>query len=280
MARVFSRLGIPAFGYVYEPVAAALAFAARLTRDATVLIADFGGGTTDFSILRLDATSGKTQHKVLGVGGIGIAGDQFDFRLMDHAILPLIGKHTLYQSMGKQLELPRHAFEGVARWSELSFLRTSRQYRELQGMFHTCLEQDKVQRLFNIVDGNKGLALYDAVAKAKQQLSSDAKAVLQFDELGKPEGITITRADFETWIAPDLARIETALEAALESAQCDAPKIDAVFMTGGTSLVPAVRRLFETKFGEAKMHGGEELISVAKGLVDADEQSGLMQLDP
>jgi hypothetical chaperone protein len=255
----FESIGIRKVEFIYEPVAAALAFARRLTKSATVLIADFGGGTTDFSVLRLSRTS----HEVLGVGGIGIAGDQFDYRIVTNAILPHLGLGTHYKSMGgKVLELPKHVFNSMARWNELSFLRTTKEYAELQDLATTSDAPDKLNRFFHIVDHAKGLDLYDAVSNLKRQLSSQDDAILQFEKFDT----LVTRQQFEHWIADDLARMGTALSTTLDAISCKDDDIDEVFMTGGTSLVPAVRKLFADRFGEDKIHAGDELISVAKGL--------------
>jgi hypothetical chaperone protein len=256
---VFEAIGIPTVEFVYEPVAAALTFARQLTKSATVLIADFGGGTTDFSVLRLSNAS----HHVLGVGGIGIAGDQFDYRIVSHAVLPHLGLGSHFKSMGdKVLELPKHVFHALARWNELSFLRTTKEYAELKDLAGYATEPEKLRRFFHIVDHSKGLDLYDAVSMLKRQLSTEDAALFNFEGL-KSE---ISRQDFELWIAEDLERIRQSLSTTLTNINCKDDEIDSVFLTGGTSLVPAVRQLFVDRFGEAKIHAGDELISVAKGL--------------
>ncbi len=256
---VFTAIGIPQIEFVYEPVAAALAFARRLTTSATVLIADFGGGTTDFSVLKLSNTS----HEVLGVGGVGIAGDQFDYRIVVNAVLPHLGLGTQYRSMGgKTLDLPKHVFHALARWNELSFLRSKREYAELRDLSVHATAPEKLERFFHIVDHNKGLELYDAVSAVKRQLSTDVEAMLHFENLD----IKISRDDFESWIADDLERIATALNTTMDNIGCADDDIDSVFLTGGTSLVPSVRKIFADRFGAHKLHAGDELISVAKGL--------------
>lgn len=262
----FAAIGIREVEFVHEPVAAAFTFARRLTKSATVLIADFGGGTTDFSVLRLAAPNSNTAHEVLGVGGIGIAGDQFDYRIVTHAILPHLGLGTHYKSMGgKVLELPKHVFNSLARWNELSFLRTTKDYADLQDLSATSDAPEKLARFFHIVDHAKGLDLYDAVSNVKRQLSSQTTAKLSFENLN----IEISRADFESWISDDIQRINTSLSTTMTNIGCVENEIDSVFLTGGTSLVPAVRQLFATRFGEHKIHAGDEMISVAKGLSQA-----------
>jgi hypothetical chaperone protein len=260
----FTAIGIPQVEFVFEPVAAAFTFARRLKTSATVLIADFGGGTTDFSVLRLAAPNSNKQHEVLGVGGIGLAGDQFDYRIVTHAILPHLGLGTHYKSMGgKVLELPKHVFNSLARWNELSFLRTTKDYADLQDLSASSDAPEKLSRFFHIVDHSKGLDLYDAVSRVKRDLSSQTSANLKFESLN----INISRADFESWISDDIARINAALSNTFENINCAESEIDSVFLTGGTSLVPAVRQLFEQRFGREKIHAGDEMISVAKGLI-------------
>lgn len=256
---VFTAIGISNIEFVYEPVAAALTFARRLTQSATVLIADFGGGTTDFSVLKLSNSS----HEVLGVGGIGIAGDQFDYRIVVNAVLPHLGLGTSFRSMGgKTLELPKHVFHALARWNELSFLRSNKEYGELQDLSIHATSPEKLNRFFHIVDHSKGLDLYDAVSSVKRQLSTRDAAMLHFENLD----IEIKRDDFESWIADDLERIATALSTSMDKIGCADNEIDSVFLTGGTSLVPSVRKIFADRFGENKLHAGDELVSVAKGL--------------
>jgi hypothetical chaperone protein len=269
---VFTELGIPEISFVYEPVAAALEFARRLTQSATVLIADFGGGTTDFSVLQLAAPKSGKPHEVLAVGGVGIAGDQFDYRIVTNAILPHLGLGTHYKSMGgKSLELPRHVFNSLARWNELSFLRTTKEYAELQDLLSYVEQPEKLKLFLDIVDHSKGLNLYDAVSLTKRTLSTQSQTTFKFEGLHLP----IARQNFEKWIEDDVQRIENALSTTMQKAGLTHDDIDSVFLTGGTSLVPAVRQLFARQFGESKLHAGDELISVAKGLSSGDDTGSL-----
>lgn len=256
---VFTAMGIHDVEFVFEPVAAALAFARRLTKSAIVLIADFGGGTTDFSVLKLSNSS----HEIMGVGGIGIAGDQFDYRIVVNAVLPHLGLGTQYRSMGgKTLDLPKHVFHAMARWNELSFLRSNKEYAELQNLSAHATAPEKLNKFFHMVDHNKGLDLYDAVSALKRQLSTQVQATVQFENLD----IKISRDEFEKWIADDLERIATSLSTTMAKVGCADAEIDSVFLTGGSSLVPSVRQIFADRFGAHKLHFGDELVSVAKGL--------------
>jgi hypothetical chaperone protein len=126
------RFGFSDIFYVYEPVAAAFFFARNLTRSATVLVADFGGGTTDYSIIRFEVAGNVLRAEPLGHGGVGIAGDNFDYRIIDNVILPRLGKGSRYRHMGKTLELPQSLFANFARWNQLSVLKTTDEFRDLK----------------------------------------------------------------------------------------------------------------------------------------------------
>ncbi len=270
-------LGFEDIVYVYEPVAAAFSFAHKLESSATLLVADFGGGTTDYSILRFAREGGTLRATPLAWGGVGVAGDRFDYQIIDNVILPLLGKGSRYRSMGKRLDLPLGVFSSFASWSRLSFLKGTPEFRDLKRLVGWCLEQEQVQRLIDLVEDNQGYALYKAVSEAKARLSAAAASDFTFPPLGADFSVALRRKEFEAWIAPELERIVAGLEETLRSCGLDETGIDGVFLTGGTSFVPAVRRIFETRFGAAKLHSGDELLSVANGLALIGERDDLDQ---
>jgi len=260
---------------VYEPVAAAFFFAQKLADHATVLVADFGGGTTDFSIidfrmqLGLGSSKGprrKLKANALGHAGVGIAGDRFDARIIQHVVLPLLGRGTTYRSMGKKLELPRSCFASFANWHELSMMKGSRAFRELKELLPWSDAPELLQRFIRLVESEQGYRLYKAVSEAKEALSRSDTARLHFVHSAVEIDERVTRAAFETWIAEELHAIEATLERVLEKASLAAGDIDRVFLTGGTSFVPAVRDLFVRRFGNERIESGDEFVSIANGL--------------
>ena len=118
----YAAAGMPEIEVALEPEAAGYRFARRLTRDATVLVGDFGGGTSDFSLMRFQPGSNR-RVVPLGHAGIGIAGDNFDFRIIDRVISPLLGKGDVYKVMGKELPVPPEYFSSFARWHRMSLMR-------------------------------------------------------------------------------------------------------------------------------------------------------------
>lgn len=252
--------------YVYEPLGAAHSFATRLTEPATILVADFGGGTTDFSLVRVDAPGAARRCIPLASSGIGIAGDRFDQRIVSQLVLPLLGKGGQYRSFGKLLEIPGGYFADVADWSRLAMMRNRRTLEELRKLQRDAVDPAAIGRMIALIENEQGFPLYDAVGRLKRTLSGDDHAAFTFDGGGVCISADVARADFERWIADDLARIETAMDAALTRAGVAAADIDRVFLTGGSSLIPAIRSIFHRRFGEERIAIGGELTSIAHGL--------------
>jgi len=252
--------------YVYEPMGAAFSFASRLSDPATLLVADFGGGTSDFSIVRVEAPGAARRCVPLGSAGIGIAGDRFDYRIMDRLVLPLLGKGGTYRSFDKELEIPAGHFADFGDWSRLALMRNRKVLEQLARLKHSATDPEAIARMIAVVEHELGYGLYEAVGQLKRGLSSEEHGVLRFDSADLGLEVEVRRADFEQWIAPDLARIGETVDGAMARAGLRPDQIDHVFLTGGSSLIPAVRALFTQRFGEGRIASGNELTSIAHGL--------------
>jgi len=262
----FRRLGFEEIRYAYEPVGAAFFFARALKSDATVLVGDFGGGTSDFSIIRFEREAGQIRAQPLGRSGVGVAGDAFDYRIIDNLVSPPLGKGSSYTSFGKVLPVPNRYYAAFARWDQLALMRASRDMREIRALERDAVEPDKIGRLVEVLDENLGYQLYRAVSNLKEALSSAQEAAFRFEAGSISIVRTVARADFEAWIAPELGQISQAVDAALVDAGLAAEAIDRVFLTGGSSLVPAVRAIFHQRFPAERIETGAELESIASGL--------------
>ncbi|MBY5536057.1 Hsp70 family protein [Rhizobium leguminosarum] len=272
-----SRFGFPEIHYVYEPVAAAFYFAQNLKRDATVLVADFGGGTTDYSLIRFETVAGKLTATPIGHSGVGVAGDHFDYRMIDNIVAPLIGKGSHFKSFDKILEIPSNYYSSFGRWNQLSIFKTTREFEDLKKLVRTSLEPEKLEIFIDLIDHDEGYPLYQAVSATKMALSASEEAPFDFAPLGRSGHRSIKRSDFEGWIADDLARIEGALDDVLDKTETKPAEIDKVFLTGGTSFVPAVRRIFTERFERDRIESGGELLSIAHGLALIGERDDIAQ---
>jgi hypothetical chaperone protein len=262
----FQRMGVQEVLYAYEPVGAAFFFARELDRDATVLVGDFGGGTSDFSIIRFEREAGEVRAHPLGRSGVGVAGDAFDYRIIDNLVSPALGKGSSYASFGKILPIPNRYYSAFARWDQLALLRASRDMRDIRALVRDATEPEKLARLVETLDENYGYRLYRSVSRLKEALSAQDEAEFRFEAGSIALAGMIKRTTFERWIAPELALIEQAVDQALASANLPPERIDRIFLTGGSSLVPAVRAIFRRRFDAGRIETGAELESIASGL--------------
>lgn len=271
----FASLGFSDIRYAYEPVGAAFYFASTLKTTAAVLVADFGGGTSDFSIIRFEPTPEGLRSVPLGRAGVGVAGDAFDYRIIDSLVSPELGKGTTYTAMGKTLPVPQRYYTAFAKWEQLAFLRASRDMKDIRGLVRSADEPDKMERLVEVLDENYGYALYQSVSALKMALSSQDSAEFVFEQGDVNIRAQVDRATFEAWIKPELDAMQGAVDLALERAGLKPDGVDRVFLTGGTSFVPAVRAIFTDRFGNDKIESGSEFESIASGLALIGQEDDL-----
>ncbi len=262
----FAAAGFANINLALEPEAAAYFFAKRLREPATVLVADFGGGTSDFSIVKFDPRKGQSSMQSLAHAGVGIAGDTLDYRIIDKVIAPEFGKGSRFRPEDKWLEVPKWIYFEFEHWHQLSFLKRPAVLRELQGIERTSDAPEKIARLRIFLERELGFHLYQAVNQCKTALSTAEHAELVFEFPPITLRCTVSRADFDAWIEQDVVAIEAACSDALAQAQMTERDISVVFMTGGTSFVPLIRRRFESRFGIEKIMVGDEFVSVGSGL--------------
>ena len=275
LREAFLAAGFEEVTFELEPVAAAYAYEATLNRDELILIGDFGGGTSDFSLLRVGPEvrkRGRRPKDLLGNTGLGLAGDAFDARIVRKLVSPALGSNSEARSLNKILPaVPAWIYAHLERWHYLSFLRTNNVREILKSARIRALEPEKIEALSAIIDGDLGYQLHQSVQKAKFELSQLEHAEFTFRCGGAGAStidlrIPISRSEFENWIVEDLAAIEHSVDALLKSGGIKPHEVDRVFLTGGSSFVPAVRRIFTSRFGPERIQGGHEFTSVAEGL--------------
>jgi hypothetical chaperone protein len=262
MRDALAKAGFSDVVFEYEPVGAAARYRAGLDHDELIVVADFGGGTTDFSAIRV----GPRVTEVLATGGIGVSGDAFDARIIDAVVAPALGRGTRYRDeMGGEAPVPAWLYGHLRRWHYLSFLKEESTMRLLARVSQGAVDPLRIGRLVRIVEDDLGLALHRAVEGAKVRLSARDAEVIAL-AAGVDVELAVSRGDFEAWIAPDLDAIDGVLDDMCARAGISPRDVDRVFATGGSSLVPAVRARLAARFDADRIVGGEELTSVAWGL--------------
>src|SRR5262249_23091337 len=146
-----------------------------------------------------------------------------------------------YRSFGKLLPIPGGYFAEFADWSRLALMRNRRTLEELRRLQRDAIDPEPIGRMIALIEHEQGFPLYDAVGRVRRALSSSEAAESRFEGDGVPIHAEVRRSEFEQWIAEDLRRIEAAMDAALAKAATTPGQIDRVFLTGGSSLIPAIR---------------------------------------
>ena len=256
--------------FEFEPVGAAWHYESGLGEDELILIADFGGGTSDFSLLRVGPSlraGGRRDETFLGNDGVPLAGDAFDGKLIRHVVAPLLGRGAEFKSVfDRVLPVPAWIYSHLERWHHLSFLRSPKTLQLLLDLRREAFEPEKLEALLHLVQRDLGFLLFRSVEATKRALSEgdEARFVFEHEDLRIDE--PVTRSAFEGWIGEELDAMSACVDGLLRRARLRPDHVDRVFLTGGSSLVPAVRRIFAERFGEEKLRSGGELTSVASGL--------------
>ena len=208
---------------------------------------------------------------------MALAGDSFDRRIIEQVVAPRLGQGSHYRAqMGaNRMPIPAWIFHRLRAWHHLSFLKSPEAMRSLREVHQGSEDPTAIGWLIHLVQADLGHALYASVERTKAALSRAESAEFVFCDGPIDIRTVIARADFEVWIAPELAQIAASVDGLLANAGIAPSDVDAVFLTGGTAFVPAVRSWFARRFGADRLRGGNEMTSVALGLALRAQELGL-----
>jgi hypothetical chaperone protein len=261
--------GFSEIHFQYEPIAAAFAYEARIRKPERVLVGDFGGGTSDFTVVQLDpARQGLTDRMgdILATGGLPVAGNKYDAATMWHKVTPRFGRGATYDSWGKQLEVPDSLYRTICQWDQIVFLRNAKKLDLLWRLTGLSNDPPAFERFQALITENQGFALFQVIEAAKIALTTQLTTPIVFTHPRIPIDLHLTRSEFNKNSADLTAQITGYLDTFLAGAGLAPADIETVFLTGGTSLIRSLRAEFVTRFGEEKLRDGDEFTSVADGL--------------
>jgi hypothetical chaperone protein len=254
--------------FQYEPIAAGFAYESRLDHAELALIADFGGGTSDFTVMRLGSkASGDRRDDILASAGVQIGGDVFDGRIMVQKLGKYFGAGTTFRSMERQrMPFPKHLIARLGVWHQIPFLRSPRTAEMLARMRNTSSDPARIDTFTSLLDGNYTFFLYREIERAKGILSAEERATIRFvrDQIAIDE--VVLREGFERVIAADYDAIQRCMHEVLRAANVQPAEIQSVFLTGGSAQIPLIRRMFADQFGDQALKSHDYLTSVAFGL--------------
>jgi hypothetical chaperone protein len=259
--------GFKDIAFQFEPIAAALQYEAGISREELVLIVDIGGGTSDFSIVRVSPDRAKQadrQADILANDGIRVGGTDFDRILSLSEVMPHLGYLTPTGG-GKGL-MPRHYFLDLATWHRINMLYTGQTMTDLKALRHIADRPELIDRMIKVVAARSGHSLAMAVEEAKIMLAEAEVARIALSQFTGGPNPLATRLRFDEAVAAPVTRIAGTLQALLVQAGLNPSDIGTVFMTGGSSGLPVLRACVGHVLPGVPIATGDMLGSVGTGL--------------
>jgi len=264
---IAGSVGFRDISFQFEPIAAALDYERQIGSEEIALIADIGGGTSDFSIVRLSPQRHRhTERKddILANDGVRIGGTDFDRYLSLGVVMPLLG----YRSAMKRAELvvPSGYFHDLATWSSINRMYDPKVIGQVRQVRYEAAQPELLDRLVRVLDEQRGHTIAMDVEGAKISLSEKAKSSIALDWIEKGLEIGVKRKDLVNHTQRLADRIEARIDICLRQAGLTGADIDAVFLTGGSVQLAHVRKAITSKLPEARAIDGDTFGAVGKGL--------------
>ncbi len=267
------KAGFTTIWFQYEPVAAALAFEDTLQtgQERIVFIGDFGGGTSDFTVIRVKGGAfarSDRRSDVLSLGGVYVAGDKFDAQIMWDKVAQHFGRYARYKTLGKEewVNVPKSIVHTLCQWHRIPLLRTRKTREHLRLIKDSTDDRKAIQQLEDIIDDNFGFFLFQAIEKAKCELSDQEQTCISFVERDLMIREELDKQEFETINQDNVSQIANCIDQVVAQSGLTPSQIDSVFLTGGTSRIPLIQSLFAERFGRQKLEQKNAFTSVVHGL--------------
>ncbi|MBN9354866.1 MAG: Hsp70 family protein [Herbaspirillum huttiense] len=268
-------VGFKDIAFQFEPIAAAFDYESRIDKEELVLIVDIGGGTSDFSLVRLSperAARSERREDILANGGVHIGGTDFDKYFSLACVMPLLGLGGRLQG---NAEIPSSYYFNLATWHTINQLYTRKAWQQLQDVAREVADRERFARLLDVVEQRCGHWLALQVEAGKIALSSAEQTLLDLDRLRQPEQLPLLRSDFNGAVDHLVQSVEQTVLALLQQAGLRTDDIDSVFFTGGSSGVRLLRERISALAPQARHVEGDLFGSIGSGLaIDAARKFG------
>ena len=274
LERAATMAGFVDVEFQLEPIAAARSYERELDREVLCLVGDLGGGTSDFTLIRLgpDRVGGDRREDVLAVDGVYVGGTDFDAQLIWKKVVRHLGVEARYKPSLQWLPVPRTLHYACTRWHTLCFANTDDNLEFLGRVLRTADDPAGLNNLYELIDENYAWPFFRSVEAAKLALSQGRETVLHFEQGRIDIEEHVTRDEFEDAISEEIQTLETTVDELLASRELGWDDVGVVFLTGGSSKVPRVRQVFDDRFGD-RIVERDAFSSVGLGLgVEAGER--------
>ncbi|TCS33117.1 putative chaperone protein [Paucimonas lemoignei] len=275
LEEIARSVGFKDIAFQFEPLAAAFDYESTLTSEELVVVADIGGGTSDFSLVRLSPERAKhidRRADVLANAGVHIGGTDFDKYLSLSSVMPLFG---LGSRLKNNTDMPSSYYFNLATWHTINLAYTRHAENQLKDIYRDAAEREKLDRLLDLIEQRAGHWLAYKVEQGKIALSDADTAQLSLERLRQPLDITLERPRFDESITPLVEKIESAVLGLLKDTGVNRDEVDTVFFTGGSSGVPLLRQRISELLPAARRVEGDLFGSIGAGLaLDAARRFG------
>lgn len=259
--------GFKNIAFEFEPIAAAKDYESTLDKEELVLVVDIGGGTSDFTVIRLSPaarTRTNRQDDILANGGVHLGGIDFDKQFSLARIMPDMGYKSFLES---GLDMPLAHYHTLATWHLINSLYTQKNKNFIQGLYREAADKNQVARLMNVIENQRGHELANAVETLKISLSESENASISLGFIEGDWRVHATRTDLNNAIKKNIARIvDVAGDTTTRQAGITPAEIGTVFMTGGSTGLHGFKEAIQKKFPQSRLVQGDKFSSVAKGL--------------
>ncbi|HLD65964.1 MAG TPA: Hsp70 family protein [Pseudomonas sp.] len=275
LVEVAKKIGFKDVSFQYEPIAAAFDYERSIEREELVLIVDIGGGTSDFSLVRLAPERRHLDNRhddILATGGVHIGGTDFDKQLSLAGVMPLFGYGSRMKSAAF---MPTSHHLNLATWHTINAVYAQKAQLALKSMRYDIVDTTGIDRLFKLIEQKAGHWLAMQIEDCKIELTQAEQRQLSLERIEPGLSALLSQVLLEEAIDPLLERIRASVEQLLASAGVRGEQIDTVFFTGGSSSVPALRTCITTLLPNARQAEGNVFGSIGSGLaIEAKKRYG------
>jgi hypothetical chaperone protein len=275
LLEVAKAIGFNEVSFQYEPIAAAFDYESSLEKEELVLIVDIGGGTSDFSLIRLAPERhhlAERHDDILATGGVHIGGTDFDKQLSLHSVMPLFGFGSRMKSGAP---MPTSTHLNLATWHTINAVYAQKSQQSLQSMRYDIRDTTSIDRLFKLIEQRAGHWLAMQIEQSKISLSDSERLQLSLERIEAELSVELTRSAFNAAIDGLLQRVCNSVSQLLLQAGISETQVDTVFFTGGSSGVPMLRQQIAALLPNARHVEGNVFGSIGSGLaIEARKRYG------
>ncbi len=257
--------GFQEIAFVMEPEAAALDYVNKSQKPELVFVYDFGGGTLDFTVMRIDEAR---QAKIVATHGIHVGGDDLDNAIMHHQVAPCFGKGATVDVNfdGRIIPFSEDLSQYLDKWTTIPTLSQEQYLTIIERGKKYSPEKEKFMALESLVTKNYGFVLFEKIEQAKRVLSTEQVAQIRMQREAINLALDISFKDFNQSIMNEFTAVRHGMKDTLALAGVTAAEIDVVVTTGGSSVIPIFQKMLKTEFKQASFVQTDTFTSVTGGL--------------